>query len=342
MRHGGHLRRHPPERGAGEGAPASTFERGIVVDDGMATSDPAICAVGECAQHRGMVYGLVAPLWEQTAALADRADRPRRGQDLRRLAHLDEAQGDGRRTRRAWARSRDATPTTRSCTYAEPGRGVYRKLIVRDGKLAGAILLGDTSAAPALQQLFDRSTPAARLARVAALPDAARRRRRCRLADLPGRRPDLRLQRRLQGRHRRRDARRLPHPQGGLQRDPGRHRLRLVQGPGQGDRRGGRRRRPAGRSVGALLRAGRADGQAGADRRHQGDEPAQRLAGVRRARRRHGEDPGSKAGLASLLKTHLGHRRTSTSATRASSTTASTPTSRRTAPSASSRASTAA
>ena len=49
-----------------------TVKRGIVVDDGMTTSDPAICAVGECAEHRGMVYGLVAPLWEQTAVLADR------------------------------------------------------------------------------------------------------------------------------------------------------------------------------------------------------------------------------------------------------------------------------
>ena len=51
------------------------IKRGIVVDDGMATSDPSICAVGECAEHRGMVYGLVAPLWEQTAVLADRLTR---------------------------------------------------------------------------------------------------------------------------------------------------------------------------------------------------------------------------------------------------------------------------
>ena len=48
-------------------------ERGIVVDDHMVTSDPAIMAVGECVQHRGACYGLVAPLWEMCRALADHA-----------------------------------------------------------------------------------------------------------------------------------------------------------------------------------------------------------------------------------------------------------------------------
>ncbi|MGH9799117.1 MAG: NAD(P)/FAD-dependent oxidoreductase, partial [Blastocatellia bacterium] len=48
-------------------------ERGIVVDDTLACfGEPDIFAVGECAQHRDVVYGLVAPLWEQTAALAER------------------------------------------------------------------------------------------------------------------------------------------------------------------------------------------------------------------------------------------------------------------------------
>ncbi len=46
-------------------------ERGIVVDDNMVTSDPAVLAVGECVQHRGQCYGLVAPLWEMCRALAD-------------------------------------------------------------------------------------------------------------------------------------------------------------------------------------------------------------------------------------------------------------------------------
>ena len=47
-----------------------TCERGIVVDDNMVTSDPAVLAVGECVQHRGACYGLVAPLWDMCRALA--------------------------------------------------------------------------------------------------------------------------------------------------------------------------------------------------------------------------------------------------------------------------------
>ena len=50
-----------------------TVERGIVVDDDSScANDPDVFAIGECAQHRGQVYGLVAPLWEQAQILADR------------------------------------------------------------------------------------------------------------------------------------------------------------------------------------------------------------------------------------------------------------------------------
>ena len=45
--------------------------RGIVVDDEMRTDDPSIFAIGECAEHDGTVYGLVAPAWEQAAVVAD-------------------------------------------------------------------------------------------------------------------------------------------------------------------------------------------------------------------------------------------------------------------------------
>src|SRR4051812_33812249 len=58
-------------------------ERGIVVDDRMLTSDPHVVALGECAQHRGAVYGLVAPIHEQACVAADtllsRAGRDYRG-----------------------------------------------------------------------------------------------------------------------------------------------------------------------------------------------------------------------------------------------------------------------
>ena len=67
-----------PERRRSAESAGLTVERGIVVDDDMRyADDPTIFAVGECAQHRGMVYGLVAPLWEQAQVLADRHHRPR-------------------------------------------------------------------------------------------------------------------------------------------------------------------------------------------------------------------------------------------------------------------------
>jgi nitrite reductase (NADH) large subunit len=47
------------------------IERAIVVDDQLRTSDPAIFAIGECAQHRGKVYGLVDPIYEQARILAE-------------------------------------------------------------------------------------------------------------------------------------------------------------------------------------------------------------------------------------------------------------------------------
>src|SRR5690606_17354269 len=46
-------------------------DRGVLVDDTMQTFDPAIYAVGECVQHRGVCYGLVAPLFEQAKVVAN-------------------------------------------------------------------------------------------------------------------------------------------------------------------------------------------------------------------------------------------------------------------------------
>jgi nitrite reductase (NADH) large subunit len=133
-----------------------TVERGIVVKDDLSCSDdPNVYAIGECAQHRGRVYGLVSPVWEQAQVLADRLV--------------------SRNSRAAYRGSQVATrlkvmgveltvmgekePVRESdevVTYAEPSRGVYKKLIVRDGYLAGAILLGDGQTAPRLLQVFDR------------------------------------------------------------------------------------------------------------------------------------------------------------------------------------------
>lgn len=130
--------------------------RAITVDDGLQTSDPNIFAIGECAEHRGQLYGLVAPLWDQARVLAERLvarDAEYRGSKTStklkvagiELAVMGERDGD--------------EPDDEVVTYSEPARGIYKKMIVRDGKLVGAILLGDASSAPTLLSAFDRADP---------------------------------------------------------------------------------------------------------------------------------------------------------------------------------------
>jgi nitrite reductase (NADH) large subunit len=133
-------------------------DRGIVVTDELrCPGDPAVFAIGECAQHRGQLYGLVAPLWEQARVLAERlsgraADAVYTGSRVStklKVAGVELAvMGD----------QEPASATDEVVTYSEPSRGVYKKLVVRDGRLGGAILLGDAGAAPMLLQAFDRGT----------------------------------------------------------------------------------------------------------------------------------------------------------------------------------------
>jgi len=132
--------------------------RGIVVGDDLASSDPAVYAVGECAEHRGQVYGLVAPLWEQTKVLADRLTG--RNPDAVYLGSKVSTKLKVMGVELAVMGVKDVEgPDDELVTYSEPARGVYKKLIVRDGRLAGAIVLGDGAVAPSLQQLFDRAAP---------------------------------------------------------------------------------------------------------------------------------------------------------------------------------------
>lgn len=128
---------------------------GVVVDDRMRSiTDPRILAIGDCAEHRGRTHGLVAPAWAQarvaattvagqrTAGYAGSPAVVRLKADGIELAALGSARGPGAEVIR----------------FTDPSRGVYQKLVVRNGQLAGAILLGDTSAAGTITQLFDRGT----------------------------------------------------------------------------------------------------------------------------------------------------------------------------------------
>jgi nitrite reductase (NADH) large subunit len=118
--------------------------RGIVVDDRMRTSVLGVVALGECAEHRGAVYGLVAPIREQAAVAADTLlDRP--GPDYRGSLQ--------------WAKlkvmgvdlvSIGQPEGPREAVTLDATRPVYRKLVLDEGRAAGAILLGDTRGTEAL------------------------------------------------------------------------------------------------------------------------------------------------------------------------------------------------
>jgi nitrite reductase [NAD(P)H] large subunit len=115
-------------------------ERGVLVDDTLQTFDPSVYAVGECVQHRNTVFGLVAPLWEQArvcaAHLAEVGVRSYRGSpsatrlkvtgiEVYSAGDLSESEG------------------SESLVLRDHRRGIYRRLVVRNNRLQGAVLYGD-------------------------------------------------------------------------------------------------------------------------------------------------------------------------------------------------------
>jgi nitrite reductase (NADH) large subunit len=131
-------------------------QRAIVVDDAMrAMDEPDIYVVGECAQHRGAVYGLVAPLWEQAVVLAEQITGSNRKAAYHgsKLATKLKVSGIDLATMGLSVPEHDDDELV---TFSEPKRRVYKTVIVRDGKLVGATLLGDVSKVSFLMQAFDR------------------------------------------------------------------------------------------------------------------------------------------------------------------------------------------
>jgi nitrite reductase (NADH) large subunit len=136
-----------------------TVERAVVVDDHMRSiDDDNIYVVGECAQHRGQVYGLVAPLWEQAAVLADHVtgtDRTAAYHGSRTATKLKVAGVDVA----AMGLKAPELEDDEFVQYSEPRHGVYKTIVIRDGKLVGATLLGDVSKVSFLMQAFDSGLP---------------------------------------------------------------------------------------------------------------------------------------------------------------------------------------
>ncbi|WP_146346481.1 nitrite reductase large subunit NirB [Falsiphaeobacter marinintestinus] len=115
--------------------------KGIYVDDQMITSDPDVLAVGECVEHDGAIFGLVAPLYDQAKVAAQTLMGAKAtfvqkelstklkvtGCDL--FSAGDFADGEGRE----------------DIVFRDPARGVYKRLVIEDNRIIGAVFYGDTA-----------------------------------------------------------------------------------------------------------------------------------------------------------------------------------------------------
>lgn len=132
------------------------FGRGIRVDDAMRTSAPGIYAVGECAEHRDRVYGLVAPGLEQAAvAAANIAETESRYAGSVAACRL-KVVGTPVFSMGPMGAGED-TGGARSFVYREAEKGVYRKILVKRHRLTGAIGIGDWPETVRLQTTIGRS-----------------------------------------------------------------------------------------------------------------------------------------------------------------------------------------
>jgi len=116
--------------------------RGIHVDDHMVTSDANILAVGECVEHEGQVYGLVAPLWEMCRALADGLVEQPTG--YRGSVTSTKLKVSGIDVFSAGDFS-GSTCEAEDIVLRDASRGIYKRVVVSDNRIVGAVLYGDTA-----------------------------------------------------------------------------------------------------------------------------------------------------------------------------------------------------
>jgi nitrite reductase (NADH) large subunit len=118
--------------------------RGIVVDDALSTSAHDVFAIGECAEHRGQCYGLVEPAYEQAAVLAQRLAGRCATYPGSVLATSLKVSGVDVFSAGDFLGSRG----TEQVVLHDPGLGIYRKLVIAQDRLVGAVLCGDVSDGP--------------------------------------------------------------------------------------------------------------------------------------------------------------------------------------------------
>lgn len=133
--------------------------KGVVVDDELRTSDPYIHAIGDCAQHDGNVYGLATPALEQADVLAEllagRANARYTGtRSLTRLTLPGQSAFD-----LAAFGETEALPGDDVVQLADATRGTYRKVVVRDDRLVGGVLVGELGTVGALARAWEGAEP---------------------------------------------------------------------------------------------------------------------------------------------------------------------------------------
>ena len=114
---------------------------GVVIDSHCRTSDRNVYAIGECAEHRGQCYGLVEPAYEQAAVLARRLA----GQDTRYAGSVVATNLKVSGIHVFSAGDFLGAAGSEPIVLSDPGVGTYRKLVIREQRLTGAVLSGDTS-----------------------------------------------------------------------------------------------------------------------------------------------------------------------------------------------------
>ncbi|GHG52826.1 NAD(P)/FAD-dependent oxidoreductase [Streptomyces griseocarneus] len=143
-----------------------TVRDGVVVDDTLATSAPGVYAIGDCAEHRGVVHGRAEAAWAQADVLAARLSGARPGaryagspRFLRlsagglQVAAIGDSTGD--------STGGDGSPTD-TVHLADATRGSYKKLLLRGDRLVGALLVGDLTGVADLTAVHERSEPVPR------------------------------------------------------------------------------------------------------------------------------------------------------------------------------------
>ncbi len=119
--------------------------RGVVVDDLMRTSDPAIQAVGECVEHRGETFGLVAPIWEMCRVAAQAlADEETPGFRAPAIGTRLKVTGVDVFSAGRFNGGEDCEDVV----FRDAARGVYKRIVLKEGKIAGAVLFGEAADGP--------------------------------------------------------------------------------------------------------------------------------------------------------------------------------------------------